>query len=276
MNRVLEVDVEARVAWVEPGVLNLDLSRAVAHLGLHYAPDPSSQQACTIGGNVGDERRRPALPRRRRDLVARARARRRPRRRLGRPARRARARRRPASTCAAASSAARGRWASRPGSRCGCSRTRRACAPCSLDFTSIDAAAATVSAIIAAGHRPVGARDDGRADHAGGRGLRRRRLPARRGRGAARRARRAPGRRRGRGRGRRPRRLGSTARARCGSRPTRPSGRCSGRDASRRSARSPRIKPDYYLHDAVVPRTRLLEVLRQVYAIAEPSRTSSS
>ena len=53
MNRVLEVDAEARVAWVEPGVLNLDLSRAVGHLGLHYAPDPSSQQACTIGGNVG-------------------------------------------------------------------------------------------------------------------------------------------------------------------------------------------------------------------------------
>jgi glycolate dehydrogenase FAD-linked subunit len=53
MNRVLEIDADARVAWVEPGVLNLDLSRAVAHLGLHYAPDPSSQQACTIGGNVG-------------------------------------------------------------------------------------------------------------------------------------------------------------------------------------------------------------------------------
>src|SRR5262245_8694793 len=52
LNRVLEVDVEDRVAWVEPGVLNLDLSRAVASLGLHYAPDPSSQQACTIGGNV--------------------------------------------------------------------------------------------------------------------------------------------------------------------------------------------------------------------------------
>jgi glycolate oxidase len=52
MNRVLEVDVESRVAWVEPGVLNLDLSREVAPLGLHYAPDPSSQQACTIGGNV--------------------------------------------------------------------------------------------------------------------------------------------------------------------------------------------------------------------------------
>jgi glycolate oxidase len=53
MNRVLQIDPVARVAWVEPGVLNLDLTRAVAHLGLHYAPDPSSQQACSIGGNVG-------------------------------------------------------------------------------------------------------------------------------------------------------------------------------------------------------------------------------
>ncbi len=52
MNRILDVDPQARVAWVEPGVLNLDLTRAVSHLGLHYAPDPSSQQACTIGGNV--------------------------------------------------------------------------------------------------------------------------------------------------------------------------------------------------------------------------------
>ncbi|MDQ1533064.1 MAG: glycolate oxidase, partial [Actinomycetota bacterium] len=52
LNRVLEVDAAERVAWVEPGVLNLDLSREVSHLGLHYAPDPSSQQACTIGGNV--------------------------------------------------------------------------------------------------------------------------------------------------------------------------------------------------------------------------------
>jgi glycolate oxidase len=52
MNRVLDVDVDERFAWVEPGVLNLDLTRAVSHLGLHYAPDPSSQQACSIGGNV--------------------------------------------------------------------------------------------------------------------------------------------------------------------------------------------------------------------------------
>ena len=48
-----------------PGVLNLDLTRAVAHLGLHYAPDPSSQQACTIGGNVAHQRGRSALPGRR-------------------------------------------------------------------------------------------------------------------------------------------------------------------------------------------------------------------
>lgn len=54
MDRILEVDVEQRVAWVEPGVLNLDLSRAVAHLGLHFAPDPSSQQSCSIGGNVAN------------------------------------------------------------------------------------------------------------------------------------------------------------------------------------------------------------------------------
>lgn len=54
MNRILEVDADQRVAWVEPGVLNLDLSRAVAHLGLHFAPDPSSQQSCSIGGNLAN------------------------------------------------------------------------------------------------------------------------------------------------------------------------------------------------------------------------------
>lgn len=54
MNRVLEVDADALMAWVEPGVLNLDLSRHVAPLGLHFAPDPSSQQACSVGGNVAN------------------------------------------------------------------------------------------------------------------------------------------------------------------------------------------------------------------------------
>src|SRR4029077_1932412 len=52
MNRVLEIDPVGRTAWVEPGVLNLDLSHAARPFGLHYSPDPSSQQACTIGGNI--------------------------------------------------------------------------------------------------------------------------------------------------------------------------------------------------------------------------------
>lgn len=48
------VDVDNRVAWVGPGVLNLDLSRSTMGAGLHFAPDPSSQAACTIGGNVAN------------------------------------------------------------------------------------------------------------------------------------------------------------------------------------------------------------------------------
>ena len=52
MRRIIEIDPETPCAWVEPGVLNLDISVAVRHLGLHYAPDPSSQAACSIGGNV--------------------------------------------------------------------------------------------------------------------------------------------------------------------------------------------------------------------------------
>jgi glycolate oxidase len=54
MNRILEVDVENQRATVQPGVVNADLSAAVVHLGLHFAPDPSSQKACTIGGNVSE------------------------------------------------------------------------------------------------------------------------------------------------------------------------------------------------------------------------------
>jgi len=54
LNRILEVDAEDRFAVVQPGVVNADLSTAIAHLGLFYAPDPSSQQACTIGGNVAE------------------------------------------------------------------------------------------------------------------------------------------------------------------------------------------------------------------------------
>jgi glycolate oxidase len=53
-NRVLNVDIEARTATVEPGVTNLAITEAVAGQGLFYAPDPSSQIACTIGGNVAE------------------------------------------------------------------------------------------------------------------------------------------------------------------------------------------------------------------------------
>ncbi len=53
-NRILAVDANARVAVVQPGVRNLAISEAVASHGLYYAPDPSSQIACTIGGNVAE------------------------------------------------------------------------------------------------------------------------------------------------------------------------------------------------------------------------------
>lgn len=53
MNEI-EIDVPNQAAWVGPGVINLDLSRAARPHGLHFAPDPSSQSACTIGGNVAN------------------------------------------------------------------------------------------------------------------------------------------------------------------------------------------------------------------------------
>jgi glycolate oxidase subunit GlcD len=54
MNQILEVNIEDRYAVVQPGVINLELSKAVAPHGLFFAPDPSSQAACTIGGNVAE------------------------------------------------------------------------------------------------------------------------------------------------------------------------------------------------------------------------------
>ncbi|NNE85471.1 MAG: FAD-binding protein [Alphaproteobacteria bacterium] len=53
-NRVLEIDYDNRCARVQPGVANLGISQAVAGEGFYYAPDPSSQIACTIGGNVAE------------------------------------------------------------------------------------------------------------------------------------------------------------------------------------------------------------------------------
>ena len=54
LNRILKIDPRNRLAVVEPGVVNVRLSAATAPHGLHYTPDPSSQTACTIGGNVAE------------------------------------------------------------------------------------------------------------------------------------------------------------------------------------------------------------------------------
>src|SRR5499427_8861393 len=54
MNRILEIDLENERAVVQPGVVNLDITNAVDAAGYFYAPDPSSQRACTIGGNVAE------------------------------------------------------------------------------------------------------------------------------------------------------------------------------------------------------------------------------
>jgi glycolate oxidase len=53
-NRILEIDLPNRCAVVQPGVTNLGITDAVQHAGFYYAPDPSSQIACTIGGNVAE------------------------------------------------------------------------------------------------------------------------------------------------------------------------------------------------------------------------------
>ena len=54
LNRVLDVDIPNRHVTVEPGVTNLEITRQVAPFGYYYAPDPSSQQVCSIGGNVAE------------------------------------------------------------------------------------------------------------------------------------------------------------------------------------------------------------------------------
>ena len=54
LKRILEIDPAARTARVQPGVRNLAISEAAAPYGLYYAPDPSSQIACSIGGNVAE------------------------------------------------------------------------------------------------------------------------------------------------------------------------------------------------------------------------------
>src|SRR5690606_32416029 len=54
MRRILEIDIPGRRAVVEPGVINLDVTKAVLQDGYYFAPDPSSQQICSVGGNVAE------------------------------------------------------------------------------------------------------------------------------------------------------------------------------------------------------------------------------
>jgi glycolate oxidase len=54
MNRILEIDIPNQCVTVQPGIYNLDISTALAPLGYYYAPDPASQKACSLGGNVGE------------------------------------------------------------------------------------------------------------------------------------------------------------------------------------------------------------------------------
>src|SRR5947208_2612246 len=54
MNRILEIDLPNECAVVQPGVVNIEITQAVEEQGYFFAPDPSSQRACTIGGNVAE------------------------------------------------------------------------------------------------------------------------------------------------------------------------------------------------------------------------------
>jgi glycolate oxidase len=266
MTRVLEVDEDDRMAWVEPGVLNLDLSRAVAHLGLHYAPDPSSQQSCTVGGNVATNSGGPHC------LL------------YGVTSAHVLA----VEVCLPDGSLAilggldpeppgydlRGAFVGSEGTMGIATRIAVRLTPdppavrtLLLDFTSVEAAAATVSAIIAAGHVPAALEmmdaEITRAVedfvHAGfprdaaavllvevdG-------LPA--GTAAA------------------AKEVGEIGRAH-GARTVRVAADEAERALLWKGRKSAfgaiaRIAPNYYLHDAVVPRTRLVEVMRAVYEIA--------
>ena len=166
LNRVLDVDADAagrvgRAGRAQPR----PQPRAVAHLGLHYAPDPSSQQACTIGGNVATNAGGPhclasgvtsthvlAV-----DVVLADGSTHDARRARARPARL-----RPPRLLRRA---ARARWASRPASRCGSCPTRPTVRTLLLDFDVDRRRRRHGQRDHRRRHRARGARDDGRRDH---------------------------------------------------------------------------------------------------------------
>jgi glycolate oxidase len=270
MTRILEVDRESRVAWVEPGVVNLDLSRSLRPLGLHFAPDPSSQQSCTIGGNVANNSGGPhclaygvtsahvlavevVLPDGRMAMLG-------------------------GLDPEPPGYDLRGAFVGSEGTLGIAVRIAVRLTPVPpavrtllLDYDDVDSAAATVSAVIAAGLLPAAmemmdapiTRAAEAYAHAGyptdaaavllvevdG-------LPAGVDAAAA--------------------RVGEIGRA-CGARSVRVAADPAERALLWKGRKSAfgavaRINPNYYLHDTVVPRTRLVEVLREVYAIAERHR----
>ena len=256
MNRVVEVDADARVAWVEPGVLNLDLTRQVAHSGCTSRPTRRASRAARSGATS------PTTPAVR---IASHTA--------SRHARRSPSR----SCCPTARSTMLGGLDPEPvgldlrGAFVGGEGTSGIATKIAVRLTPNPPAIRTLLARLRLDgrrgrdgerdhrrrHRARRDRDDGRPVHAGRRGLRARRIPSRRRGGSA---------------------SSSSTVSPTGSRPraarvcddrdrrrrtdgrgsprTTPNGHCGGRDARPRSARSPASSPNYYLHDTVVPRTQ--------------------
>ena len=125
MNRILSVDLDSERIVVQPGVTNLQVTEAVAAAGYYYAPDPSSQQVCTIGGNVAENSGGAHCLKYGFTVNHVHRPRRRPRPTAASVASAAPRSSRPAPTSSARSSARRERSGSRRRSRCGCSVGRR-------------------------------------------------------------------------------------------------------------------------------------------------------
>ena len=269
MNRILEVDVESERVVVQPGVTNLDVTRAVADDGYFYAPDPSSQQVCTIGGNVAENSggahclkhgftvnhvtgAKVVLPDG--ELLE-----------LG------------------GKSIDADDGPDLLGVIVGSEGTLGIAVEVTLRivrqpevvvtqlaaFASVDAAGDAVSRDRRRGDPAGGDGDHGPLHDPGRRGGVPPRLPRGRRRCAARRARRRRGAGRGGHRGRRRRSAATPGRSRSGRRATRPSAPLLWRGRKGAFAAMGRVSPDYYVQDGVVPRTKLPAVLRRIDELSE-------
>ena len=267
MDRILEIRPEDRLAWVEPGLFNLDLSAALRPTGFTYAPDPSSQQTSSIGGNVNTNAGGPhclaygvtsahvlAL-----DVVMPD----------GEPSSGwgGGARRRRATTCAGSSWARRERSGSSRAHACGSFRSPRPCARCCSTSRPWRTAPRPSREIIARGVVPAALEmmDQGsscaaeRFAHAGyptdAAAILIVEVDGSAGAVEAQAAR--SGRRRT-----------STRSAPSASRPIETERALMWKGRKSAFGAVAQIAPHYHLHDCVVPRTKLVEVLTGVYAIA--------